>query len=184
MACSSPSRIRRKASSSVEGGPVAVADRTVGGPRKRLSLLTPQDKLVLAAMLGIPTAVHVFLVWLPTVGSIVLSFTRWNGVGGLSTIEPIGLKNYTDIFTIYPPFWPALLHNVIWLGFLALIATPFGMFLAVLLDREIRGLSFYQSVFFLPVVLSLAITGFIVDLFFALSKAWSTTCWEPPGRPT
>ncbi len=41
------------------------------------------------------------------------------------------------------------------------------MFLAILLDREIHGLAFYQSAFFLPVVLSLAIIGFIVDLFFA-----------------
>src|ERR1700704_7006618 len=135
--------------------------------RRRLSLLTRQDKLVLALMLGIPTAVHLFLVWFPAIGSIVLSFTRWNGVGGFATIEPIGLKNYSDIFTIYPPFWPALVHNVIWLGVLIFLATPFGMFLAVLLDREIRGLTFYQSVFFLPVVLSLAIIGFIVDLFFA-----------------
>ena len=135
--------------------------------RRRLSLLTRQDKLVLALMLGIPTAVHLFLVWMPALGSVLLSFTRWNGVGGLSTIEFIGLKNYTDIFTIYPPFWPALAHNLIWLAFLIFVATPFGMLLAVLLDREIRGLAFYQSAFFLPVVLSLAIIGFIVDLFFA-----------------
>src|SRR5712691_7599371 len=135
--------------------------------RGRLSLLTRQDKLVLALMLGIPTAIHLCLVWLPAIGSIVLSFTRWNGVGGLATIEPIGLKNYSDIVSIYPPFWPSLAHNLIWLGVLIFLATPFGMFLAVLLDREIRGLSFYQSVFFLPVVLSLAIVGFIVDLFFA-----------------
>jgi multiple sugar transport system permease protein len=144
---------------------VPAAGATV--PRRRLSLLTRQDKLVLALMLGIPTFVHVVLVWMPALASIGLSFTRWNGVGGLSTIEWIGFKNYTDIFTIYPPFWPALQHNVIWLAFLLLIATPFGMFLAVLLDREVRGLRFYQSAFFLPVVLSLAITGFIVDLFFA-----------------
>ncbi|MDQ6674007.1 MAG: sugar ABC transporter permease [Chloroflexota bacterium] len=135
--------------------------------RKRLSLLTRQDKLVLALMLGIPTAIHVFLVWFPAVSSVILSFTRWNGVGGFATIERIGLKNYSDIVSIYPPFWPALLHNLIWLGVLMFIATPFGVFLAVLLDREIRGLSIYQSVFFLPVVLSLAIIGFIVDLFFA-----------------
>jgi ABC-type sugar transport system permease subunit len=135
--------------------------------RRRLSLLTRQDKLVLALMLGVPTAVHLCLVWMPALGSVVLSFTRWNGVGGLSTIEVIGLKNYTDIFTIYPPFWPALAHNLMWLGFLIFVATPFGMLLAVLLDREIRGLAFYQSAFFLPVVLSLAIIGFIVDLFFA-----------------
>jgi ABC-type sugar transport system permease subunit len=104
---------------------------------------------------------------MPALGSILLSFTRWNGIGGLSTIEVIGTKNYSDIATIYPPFWPALAHNLIWLAFLIFIATPFGIFLAVLLDREVRGLRFYQSAFFLPVVLSLAITGFIVDLFFA-----------------
>src|SRR6202163_4850493 len=103
--------------------------------RRRLSLLTRQDKLVLALMLGIPAAVHVFLVWFPALSSVVLSFTRWNGVGGFATIEPIGLKNYSDIISIYPPFWPALAHNVIWLAVLLLIATPFGMFLAVLLDR-------------------------------------------------
>src|SRR5438067_4533649 len=137
------------------------------GRRGRLSLLTRQDKVVLALMLGIPTAVHLSLVWLPAIGSIVLSFTRWNGVGGLSTIEPIGLKNYSDIVSIYPPFWPALVHNVIWLAVLIGIATPFGIFLAVLLDREIKGLRFYQTAYFLPVVISLAITGFIVDLFFA-----------------
>jgi ABC-type sugar transport system permease subunit len=151
---------------------VTVRPSTLSGavasvPRGRLSLLTRQDKLVLALMLGIPTFVHLVLVWLPAIASIGLSFTRWNGVGGLSTIEPIGLKNYSDIVSIYPPFWPALQHNVIWLAFLLLVATPFGMFLALLLDGEVRGTRFYQSAFFLPVVLSLAITGFIVDLFFA-----------------
>jgi ABC-type sugar transport system permease subunit len=146
----------------------SVVPNTVAASRRgRLSLLTRQDKIVLALMLGIPTAVHLFLVWMPALGSIVLSFTRWNGVGGLSTIEPIGLKNYSDIVSIYPPFWPALAHNVIWLSTLIFIATPFGMLLAVLLDRELKGLRFYQTAFFLPVVLSLAITGFIVDLFFA-----------------
>src|SRR5919199_539575 len=146
---------------------VAPANVAVPVRRGRLSLLTRQDKVVLALMLGVPTAVHLFLVWFPALASVVLSFTRWNGVGGLGTLEPIGLKNYSDIVSIYPPFWPSLAHNLIWLVVLIGLATPFGMFLAVLLDREIRGLSFYQSVFFLPVVLSLAIVGFIVDLFFA-----------------
>jgi multiple sugar transport system permease protein len=143
------------------------AASTGARPVGRLSLLTFQDKIVLSLMLGIPTCVFIFLVWLPAISSILLSFTRWNGVGGLATIEPIGLKNYSDTLTIYPPFWPALAHNVIWLAFLLCIATPFGMLLAVLLDREVRGLHFYQSAYFLPVVLSLAVVGFVVDLFFA-----------------
>ena len=42
------------------------------------------------------------------------------------------------------------------------IATPIGIFLAVLLDRELKGSSFYQSVFYLPVVLALAVVGIII----------------------
>jgi multiple sugar transport system permease protein len=41
------------------------------------------------------------------------------------------------------------------------------MFLAVLLDREVRGTRFYQSAFFLPVVLSLALVGFIWQLIYS-----------------
>ena len=89
--------------------------------------------------------------------SLIISFHQWDI---LNPVKPyVGTRNYQEIATIYPPFWPALLHNLIWLAFLLFIATPFGMFLAVLLDRELRGARFYQSAFFLPVVLSLAVTA-------------------------
>ena len=118
-------------------------------------------------MVGIPTFLHVFFIWLPTIASVVLSFTSWNGIG-LDRIKFIGLKNYTDLFSgIYPPFWPAIQHNIIWLAVFILIATPIGMFLAVLLDKEIRGTRVYQSALYMPVVLSLAIVGFIWQLIYS-----------------
>ena len=46
------------------------------------------------------------------------------------------------------------------------IATPIGIFLAVLLDREMRGTRIYQSAFFIPVVLSLAVVGFIWEQMY------------------
>jgi len=73
----------------------------------------------------------------------------------------VGLRNYEQLFTTYPFFWPAVWHNFLWLFTLTFIATPIGIFLAVLLDREMRGTRVYQSAFFIPVVLSLAIVGFI-----------------------
>ena len=97
----------------------------------------------------------------------MLSFTNWNGIGDLSTIKWIGFKNYHDVVTIYPPFWPAIRHNLIWLAVLFLIATPFGIFLAVLLDKEMRGSRFYQTALYLPVVLSLALVGFIWQLIYS-----------------
>ena len=60
-------------------------------------------------------------------------------------IELVGTQNYEDIATIYPPFWPAIRHNLIWLVFLFVCPTILGMFLAVLLDREMRGSRFYQT---------------------------------------
>jgi len=130
---------------------------------------TRRDKLVLALMIGIPTLISVALVWVPALSSVVLSFTRWDGIG-LDSIQWIGLRNYREIFTIYPPFYPALWHNLIWLLFFLLVPTPIGLFLAVLLDRELRFTRVYQSLIFLPVVLSLAIVGFIWQLMYSTDQ--------------
>lgn len=135
--------------------------------RRRYSLLTRRDKLVLGLMVGIPLIFDLALIWGPTVASFLLSFTNWNGIGAITDKNFIGLKNYESLFNAYPFFWPALQHNLIWLGFLMFIATPAGMFMAVLLDRELRGTRFYQTVFYLPVVLSLAVIGIIWRLQYA-----------------
>jgi len=128
--------------------------------------MSPVDKFVVGVMVVVPTALVVLLIWLPALTSVLLGFTRWEGIGGLDTIQWIGLTNYKNIFTIYPPFWPALQHNLAFLVFL-FVVSAFGMFLAVLLDKELRGSRFYQTAYYLPVVLSLALTGFIWQLMYS-----------------
>ena len=135
--------------------------------RKRFSVLTRRDKVTLGLMVGIPAFIHIFLIWLPAIGSIVLSFTSWNGIGGLDRIKFIGFRNYENLFSNYPPFWPAFENNLIWLAVFLFIATPLGMLMAVILDQNIRGTRIYQSVLYMPVVLSLAIVGFIAQLMYS-----------------
>ncbi|GAA1779480.1 sugar ABC transporter permease [Nocardioides hankookensis] len=118
-------------------------------------------------MVAVPSFFVLSLVWFPAVLSVILSFGAWNGIGDVDTIQWIGTQNYQDIATIYPPFWPAVKHNLIWLGFLFLGPTLLGMFLAVVLDRNMRFSRFYQTAFYLPVVLSLALTGFIWQLMYS-----------------
>jgi multiple sugar transport system permease protein len=129
--------------------------------------LNKRDKATVFVMLALPTALVVWLVVVPAILTVVLGFARWEGIGGIDTIQWIGLKNYHDIFTIYPPFQPAIKHNLIWLAVLFLIPTPLGVFLAVLLDKEMKGGRFYQTAFFLPVVLSLALVGFLWQLIYS-----------------
>jgi multiple sugar transport system permease protein len=125
------------------------------------------ERILLTLMVGVPALLVLWLVWLPALGSVALSFAKWNGFGGLDTIEWVGLQNYKDITTNYPPFWPAIQHNLIWLGFLVLFPTVLGILLAVVLDREMKFSRFYQTAFYLPVVLSLALIGFIWQLFYS-----------------
>jgi multiple sugar transport system permease protein len=147
--------------------PGAGASAVPRARHRHYSPLTRRDRLTLGLMVGIPTFVILSLVALPTILSIVLSFTSWNGIGGIEKIRFVGLDNYEDLVSIYPPFFPALTHNLMWLGFFLLVATPIGIFLAVLLDKSIRGTRFYQSALYLPVVLSLAIVGFIWQLQYS-----------------
>lgn len=158
--------------------PAAVADQPTTGDHQgvpsagRVRRLNGRDRVVVILMVVVPLLLTIGLVWLPAIATVVLSFTNWNGIGDLSEIEFIGTKNYTDVVTIYPPFWPAIQNNILWLAVMFLVATPFGIFLAVLVDKELRGSRFYQTSLYLPVVLSLALVGFIWQLQYSRDQGF------------
>ncbi|MDT4933052.1 MAG: multiple sugar transport system permease protein [Pseudonocardiales bacterium] len=158
--------------------------RPAATPRRRrrgLRLLSRRDKLVMAVLLGVPLLLDLAFVWFPALASVFLSFTKWSGVGGIhlkactKALVPgipqpgcwTGVQNYHQAFTNYPQFWPAVRHNAIWLLVFIVIATPLGMLFAVLLDRGMRGSRIYQSLLFLPVMLSLALIGIIWELIYS-----------------
>ncbi len=144
--------------------PAPQATQARGRRRRRLSKLTSRDYSVLAVLLGIPVLLDLALIWATTVASIGLSFTSYNGV---TDVKWVGWRNYVQIFTIYEPFWRAVRNNLLWLGVLGVIATPLGLFFAFLLDKNIRFSRVYQSMFYMPVVLSLAVVGFIAQLVYS-----------------
>jgi len=135
-----------------------------GRRRRRLSKLTGRDVAVLSVLLAIPVLLDLALIWATTIASIGLSFTSYNGV---TDPKLVGIRNYKQIVTIYEPFWGAVRNNLLWLAVLGLIATPLGLFFAYLLDKNIRLSRVYQSVFYMPVVLSLAVVGFIAQLVYS-----------------
>ncbi len=140
---------------------VARRARAARAKRSRVGRFSGRDRWVFLAMVGIPTLLHVWLVWFPTLASIVLSFTDWKGIR-FSDINWVGLRNYDQILTVFEKdFFQALINNSVLLVFLFIGPTLLGMFLAYALDKNIRGTRVYQSVFYTPVVLSLAVVGFM-----------------------
>lgn len=127
---------------------------------RRRRTFSGRDKLTLSLFIGLPTFLHVALVWFPAFATIYLSFTYWTGIH-IEDIQWSGLANYQNIFFETPRFWEAVKVNVVWLLWFGAIATPLGILLAYQIDREIRGHKFYQSAYYLPVVLSMAVIGII-----------------------
>jgi len=132
-------------------------------------MLTRGQRRTIALIVGLPLLLQVLFVWLPAIASIGLSFTDWNGVVGLGAIHVVALENYANLATVDPAFWPAVFHNLVWLFVFLVLVMPLGMFLAVLLDRQLRGGWLYESALYLPLVLSFAVIGLIWELQYSPS---------------
>ncbi len=83
----------------------------------------------------------------PLVASLYLSFTEFDL---LTTPEWIGLDNYVRMFTADPQFWQSLTVTFVYV----LVGVPleliFALGVAMALNRGLRGMDFYRSVFYLP----------------------------------
>jgi multiple sugar transport system permease protein len=137
------------------------ASPVTGGRRSRLQQLTSRDRIWLKFAIGVPFTLHILLVWIPAIFTALLSFMEWDNVLPVGTSKFVGFRNYWQIFTIFDNrLFPALFNNlilIVWLG----ICSAIGMLFAYLLDKNVKGSRFYQSVFYMPVVLSTAVVGFI-----------------------
>jgi multiple sugar transport system permease protein len=152
-----------------------------GRRRRRYTSLTRSDRWWLRIMVGVPAALHILLVWIPALLTVVLSITEWDNLDPVAKIKAVGFRNYWQIFTIFDSdFFPAVLNNlflIIWLS----ICSAIGMLFAYLLDKGIKGGRAYQSIYYFPVVLSLAVVGFIwKSTMFSQDRGLLNTVW--PGK--
>lgn len=86
----------------------------------------------------------------PFLSSFVYSFTNYSI---LSRASFVGLDNYVRLFTIDPDFKKSLQVTFTY----ALIAVPgkliFALFVAMLLNMKVKGISFYRTLYYLPSIL-------------------------------
>ena len=165
----------------VDGNDLATAPHPVRR-RRRFSALSGSDRIWLWAMVGIPAFLHIVLVWIPALLTVGLSFTEWDNLAPLTEISAVGFQNYWFIFTVFDGDLFAALFNNFVLIFWLTICSMIGMLFAYLLDKNMRGSRIYQSIYFFPVVLSLAIVGFIwKSTMFSRDRGLLNSIW--PGEP-
>ncbi len=150
--------------------------------KRRYTTLSRGDRFWLSVMVGVPAFLHILLVWIPVLATTALSFTKWDNLAPLTDIRAVGFQNYWFIFTVFDTnLFPALFNNFI-LVFWLFICSAIGMFFAYLLDKNIRGSRVYQSIYYFPVVLSLAVVGFIwKSTMFSRDRGLLNAIW-PGGK--
>ena len=121
----------------------------------------------------------VFLVY-PVVQGARYSVYDWNGLGDLTDF--VGFDNFTAAFRD-DVFRSALAHNLVILVLTLLLQLPFALFLAVLLDQNLRGRALMRTLFFAPFVLSEVVTAVVWRQIFRpnglLDGATSSVTGEP-----
>jgi len=85
----------------------------------------------------------------PIIASLLLSFTRWNIV---SAPQWVGLDNYIDIFTSDQRFLRAVQVTVTYAVFYLPLEVICGIGLAVLMNRKLKGIGLFRTLFYMPYV--------------------------------
>lgn len=129
------------------------------GERARPATQTALERLkkglrsdALAGYLFIAPAIVGFLVFVayPLIDAAYLSLTNWNGL-----TDPlfVGFKNFIDLFTRDPSFFPSLRAT----AYFALLSVPgsliLGLLLALFLNRNLPGVRIFRTLIYLPVIL-------------------------------
>ncbi len=106
---------------------------------------------------------------LPFVMAFVLSMQNVRLDGARPNVW-MGLEQYRRILLdgdTSPVFWRSLLNNFIFAAIVVPLQTALAIALASLLNRKVRGISFFRTLFFLPVVFPMALVATIWSLIFA-----------------
>ena len=104
----------------------------------------------------------VFLIF-PILMGIYYSFMDWNGIS--QSYNFIGFANYAKLFTD-KKFGEALLFNFRYTIMLIVGVVVISVVLALLLNKEFKGRSFFRTLYFLPAVLSMITVSLVFKQVF------------------
>lgn len=127
-------------------------------------------------MLSLPAILFYFgVMTFPSIFSVVLSLTNYSG-GSLfeeGALKFVGFKNYMKVFA--DQYFYISLKNNFWIVLVSVFGQlPLGFFLAYVLTRGlVKGRDFFQTMIYLPCVISTVVIGILFQTFFSSHGAWT-----------
>lgn len=122
-------------------------------PRLRNTDTILSIALVTPSIIAVGIFIYGFIVW-----TLRVSFSAWKGL--LPDFTWVGWHNYVDLFSD-PRFLIDLQNSAIFTIVFVTGALLLGFTLAILLDQNLPGESFFRSLFLFPMAISYIVTGVV-----------------------
>lgn len=125
-----------------------------------------RQETIVAWLMSAPALAGLFLFLLvPFVLALAMSFTNYGFNSPLPT-RWIGVENYARLFT-NSVFLRALGNNLLFAIVVVPVQTALALTLALLVNRPLKRMVFFRTVFFLPVIYPMALVAVVWELIFA-----------------
>ena len=102
--------------------------------------------------------------FIPFSQTILLSFQNYSA--SIYTPEFAGLKNYFEILH-NPTFYKVILNTIIYLVVAVPILAILPLFLAILINQKIKGITLYKILIYLPVIVSIVVAAIAFKWLYA-----------------
>ena len=120
----------------------------------------------IGVMISIPALLGLLaFVVAPIQLAVVLGFSNLR-LGSPLPLEWVGFEQYRRIFAD-PSFTRALFNNLLFALVIVPLQTALALVLALLLNRRLRGIALFRTLFFMPVVFPLSLVAVVWILIFA-----------------
>ncbi len=126
-----------------------------------------QERILIFGFLLIPIILLLMFAYYPLARLIEISLTDWNGLSDTSNF--VGFENYIDIFTD-GEIMSAFLNNGAYI-IVALIQQFIGLFLATLLDSNLKFKKMTRSIVFMPYIINGVAVAFIFNYMFDFTNS-------------
>lgn len=129
-------------------------------PKKRMSFYRKQS--IIFSLFAVPqTILYIMFFIAPIIGGIIYSFTDYNGIS--KEIHFVAFNNYKTVFA-NSRFVKALVFNLKYSALLVFFIITISLMLAMILNRtDLKGKTFFRSMFFFPAIMPLLTMGLVFN---------------------
>lgn len=144
---------------------MAAQPQTKAQPRTKVRNLPPRHRRRAGFLFCLPGIILLGTMLLaPFILAFGLSFTNIRLASPLP-VRFVGLDNYVAILTS-SSFWQSLINNLYFTAVVVPVQTGLALWLAILVNRPLRGVVVFRAIYFSPVVVVMTVTATVWLILF------------------